>query len=32
MDYWLVLDRLLEGENAFALLTAAHLMTLHMRG
>ena len=32
MDYWPVLDRLLEGENAFALLTAAHLMTLHTRG
>lgn len=32
MDYWPRLERLLEEENAFALLTAAHLMTLHTRG
>ncbi|CAN7621541.1 transposase [Pseudoduganella sp. LjRoot289] len=32
MDYWPRLERLLQQENAFALLTAAHLMTLHTRG
>lgn len=32
MDYWTKLELLLAGENAFSLLTAAHLMTLHTRG
>ncbi|KQW97030.1 hypothetical protein ASC94_09520 [Massilia sp. Root418] len=32
LDYWPRLDRLLASPNAFALLTAAHLMTLRTRG
>jgi hypothetical protein len=32
MDYWPALDQLLGDENPFALLTAAHLITLHTRG
>ena len=32
LDFWPGLDRLLGSHNAFALLTAAHLMTLRTRG
>jgi hypothetical protein len=31
LDFWPHLDQLLSSNNAFALLTAAHLMTLHTR-